>query len=141
MTSPFRNPTMVAECGCPYDPDYDEGQVGWHLVENHPEVAVKIPTPFGTIRQPPARECRSVSPSGLLGRRVYVRDAYLDAGRTKPLAGTIEDVLERGYPDETGRFDGVPRFVVMFDHGDPRMPPGGEFSFNRLKLQPGVEVG
>ena len=25
-----RNPTMVAECGCPYDPVYDEGHLGWH---------------------------------------------------------------------------------------------------------------
>jgi hypothetical protein len=28
---------MVAKCGCPYDPDYDEGYLGWHLPENHPE--------------------------------------------------------------------------------------------------------
>lgn len=30
-----RNPTEVASCGCPYDPEYDEGHLGWHLVENH----------------------------------------------------------------------------------------------------------
>lgn len=32
-----RNPTEVASCGCPYDPEYDEGSLGWHLRENHPE--------------------------------------------------------------------------------------------------------
>jgi hypothetical protein len=32
-----RNPTEIAMCGCPYDPEYDEGSLGWHLPENHPE--------------------------------------------------------------------------------------------------------
>ena len=35
MASDARNPTMVADCGCPYDPEYDEGSLGWHLIENH----------------------------------------------------------------------------------------------------------
>ena len=30
-----RNPTEVAACGCPYDPVHDDGQLGWHLSENH----------------------------------------------------------------------------------------------------------
>jgi hypothetical protein len=30
-----RKPTMVAKCGCPYDPVYDEDSLGWHLPENH----------------------------------------------------------------------------------------------------------
>ena len=35
MTMTTRKPTMVAKCGCPYDPEYDEGSLGWHLNENH----------------------------------------------------------------------------------------------------------
>lgn len=35
MMAPTRKPTMVAACGCPYDPEYDEGHLGWHLPENH----------------------------------------------------------------------------------------------------------
>jgi hypothetical protein len=38
MTMTERKPTMIAACGCPYDPEYDEGSLGWHLLENHPEV-------------------------------------------------------------------------------------------------------
>jgi hypothetical protein len=38
MNTTERNPTMVAKCGCPYDPEYDEGHLGWHLAENHPEM-------------------------------------------------------------------------------------------------------
>ena len=30
-----RKPTMIADCGCPYDPEYDEGSLGWHQSENH----------------------------------------------------------------------------------------------------------
>lgn len=37
MTVTERNPTEIAPCGCPYDPEYDEGSLGWHLMENHPE--------------------------------------------------------------------------------------------------------
>jgi hypothetical protein len=35
MGDPVRNPTMIAKCGCPYDPEYDEGHLGWHLTKNH----------------------------------------------------------------------------------------------------------
>jgi hypothetical protein len=35
MSVTERNPTLVAGCGCPYDPGYDEGSLGWHLSENH----------------------------------------------------------------------------------------------------------
>ena len=35
MSMTERNPTKVAACGCPYDPEYDEGSLGWHLTENH----------------------------------------------------------------------------------------------------------
>ena len=38
MSMTERNPTEVARCGCPYDPEYDEGSLGWHLHENHPEM-------------------------------------------------------------------------------------------------------
>jgi hypothetical protein len=37
MTTTTRTPTMVAKCGCPHDPVYDEGHLDWHLRENHPE--------------------------------------------------------------------------------------------------------
>ena len=60
MTMTTRNPTMVAECGCPYDPDYDEGSLGWHLIENHPPMFTPLRTPFGFIRQPTAEECELV---------------------------------------------------------------------------------
>ena len=33
MSTTTRSPTEVAECGCPHDPEYDEGSMGWHLVE------------------------------------------------------------------------------------------------------------
>ena len=42
-----RNPTMVAECGCPYDRVYDEGSLGWHLTSNHPEIAPEVRQYFG----------------------------------------------------------------------------------------------
>jgi hypothetical protein len=35
MSLTERNPTEVASCGCPYDPEYDADSLGWHLVENH----------------------------------------------------------------------------------------------------------
>ncbi len=35
MSGITRTPTEIAPCGCPYDPEYDEGHLGWHLVENH----------------------------------------------------------------------------------------------------------
>jgi hypothetical protein len=35
MTMTTQIPTTIAECGCPYDPEYDEGSLGWHLPENH----------------------------------------------------------------------------------------------------------
>lgn len=58
-----------------------------------------------------------------LGARVRVKDAYLDVAMTQPLFGTI-----RGYIEELGLF------IVMFEHGDPSRPPGGEFSINRLEI-------
>jgi hypothetical protein len=39
MTTTVRNPTMVAECGCPYDPEYDADSLGWHLAKNHPDLS------------------------------------------------------------------------------------------------------
>jgi hypothetical protein len=59
------------------------------------------------------------------GTRVRIRDTYLDEAMTEPLLGTIEDVFWR--PDWQAF-----AFVVMFDHGDDRLSPGGEFSGNRL---------
>ncbi len=40
MTMTERNPTEVAACGCPYDPEYDAGSLGWHLAENHIREAI-----------------------------------------------------------------------------------------------------
>jgi hypothetical protein len=68
-----------------------------------------------------------------IGTRVSVRGAFLDEAMTEPVTGTIEDVLANGYPDENGHFDGLRRYVVMFDHTDPRLSPGGEFTAERLQ--------
>ena len=34
MSTTTRRPTEIAPCGCRYDPEYDEGHVGWHLATN-----------------------------------------------------------------------------------------------------------
>jgi hypothetical protein len=39
-----RNPTEIAECGCPFDPVYDKDSLGWHLTENH------LPEAFRSVR-------------------------------------------------------------------------------------------
>ena len=49
MTMTKRNPTEVAACGCPYDPEYDFGSLGWHLTENH------IPEEIDLLRSDLAR--------------------------------------------------------------------------------------
>jgi hypothetical protein len=75
-----------------------------------------------------------------MGTRVRIKDTYCDEACTIPLVGTVKDILDDGYPDEHGRFDGVTRYVVLIDEEpvraaghDPRMfPPGGEFSEDRL---------
>lgn len=69
------------------------------------------------------------SPSSLgltVGSRVRVKGAYLDEALTVPVVGTVKDVFPR--PD----WGGQDAFVVMFDHGDPGLPPGGEFPAHRL---------
>jgi hypothetical protein len=45
--------------------------------------------------------------------------------KNTPYSGTVEDVFER--PDW-----GELAYVVMFDHDDPSLPPGGEFSAGML---------
>jgi len=45
MSTIERNPTEVAKCGCPYDPEYDEGSLGWHLPENH------VPLELSSLRR------------------------------------------------------------------------------------------
>lgn len=62
-----------------------------------------------------------------VGDRVRLRDTFLDEECTRPVTGTIADVFS--YPDYR---HGTDVFVVMFDHDDPGLPPGGEFSANRL---------
>lgn len=42
MSKAVRTPTEVARCGCPYDPEYDEGSLGWHLRENHPPLVHEL---------------------------------------------------------------------------------------------------
>ncbi len=61
-----------------------------------------------------------------VGTRVRVKDAYLDEELTRPVVGVIGDVFSR--PD----WNGADAYVVMFDHDDPRLPPGGEFTADRL---------
>lgn len=65
-----------------------------------------------------------------VGTRVRVKDTYLDQGLTRPLVGTVKDVFS--YPDYR---NGTDVYVVMFDHDDPTLPPGGEFSRNRLEVE------
>ena len=74
-----RNPTMVAECGCPYDPEYDEGHLGWHLIANHPENWFRLRTPFGTIRQPTIEECELVGRDTAYAKPIGWRD-YRELG-------------------------------------------------------------
>jgi hypothetical protein len=78
----------------------------------------------------------------MIGTRVKVRDAYLDSESTEPVTGTVEDIFENGYPDEHGHYDGVPRYVSMFDHDDPNLPPrrgvhkGGTLPRGEAKSRP-----
>lgn len=60
-----------------------------------------------------------------IGTRVAIRDTYLDEALTRPLVGTIRDRL---YRDDWGAIS----FVVMFDHDNRMLPPGGEFQAHRL---------
>jgi len=61
-----------------------------------------------------------------IGTRVKVKDAYLDEAMTRPVTGTVEDIYQR--PD----WRNAMAYVVMFDHDEPRMPPGGEFTADVL---------
>jgi hypothetical protein len=60
-----------------------------------------------------------------IGTPVLVKDTYVDEDCSIPLTGTVKDILD---------YDGFDHFVVMFDEAtlDAGMPPGGEFSFDRL---------
>ncbi len=60
------------------------------------------------------------------GTRVRICGTYLDEALTQPLEGTVADVFPD--PDRGGGL----AYVVMFDHDDTRLPPGGEFSLDRL---------
>jgi len=62
------------------------------------------------------------------GTRVRVKDIYLDEGLTRPLVGTVADVFS--HPDYR---NGGDVYVVLFDHDEPALPPGGEFSVDRLE--------
>lgn len=73
MTTITRNPTMVAACGCPYDPVYDEDALGWHLLENHPAWRFRLSTPLGIVRQPTVEE------SELFGRETWYASLRLPA--------------------------------------------------------------
>jgi hypothetical protein len=61
-----------------------------------------------------------------VGDRVRVLDAFLDEDCSRPVVGTVEDVCQR--PD----WSQTVAFVVMFEHDDPMLPPGGEFTGDRL---------
>jgi hypothetical protein len=61
-----------------------------------------------------------------IGARVTLKDAYLDEAQTRPVTGTVEDMFRR--PD----WGNATAHVVMFDHDEPMMPPGGEFTADRL---------
>jgi hypothetical protein len=51
---------------------------------------------------------------------------YLDEACTRPVYGTVGDVYQGT--------DGFMRFVVMFEHNEPMMPPGGEFVGQHLEF-------
>ncbi len=90
MTMTTRMPTTIAECGCPYDPEYDEGSLGWHLPENHPEHFCFKPllTPLGTIRQPTADECR------LVGRETSYSEPFISKTRYRDYRELGDYVIE-----------------------------------------------
>ena len=54
-----------------------------------------------------------------VGARVVVRGNYLDEACSMPVTGAVEGSYQ--HPD------GVTVWAVMFDHTDPRLPPGGAF--------------
>lgn len=56
-----------------------------------------------------------------VGDRVQVIGAYLDERLTLPVLGEVSAMHGRV-------------FVVMFEHTDPSLPPGGEFTGDRLEL-------
>ena len=64
-----------------------------------------------------------------IGTHVRLKDAYLDDELTKPVTGMVRGMFRR--PD-WGNEDAL---CVMFDHDDPMLPPGGEFSAGRLAAQ------
>jgi hypothetical protein len=68
----------------------------------------------------------------IIGRRVRLKGAYLDEAETEPVVGTIEDVIELRPGTSVGA-RGL-AYVVMFDHNEPMLPPGGEFTADRLEL-------
>lgn len=68
MSAAIRQPAMVAECGCPYDPEYDEGSLGWHLTANHPEA-----DPERLI----ARAAERAKAGSRFGRHLHVVDERL----------------------------------------------------------------
>lgn len=57
-----------------------------------------------------------------VGSRVRVKDTYLDEERTEPFVGTVRGKI--------GAF-----YIVIFDHTDRWLPPGGEFDPARLELE------
>jgi hypothetical protein len=99
---------MVAPCGCPYDPEYDEDSLGWHLRENHIEDG--FDDVFGSLEL--VREAleglRTVSPPALVQRlkwraRQPTAEECRQAGRNPAYAEPFDD--PRGWGDfvvETG---------------------------------------
>ncbi len=61
-----------------------------------------------------------------------LRDAYLDEAQTRPVTGTVKDAFLRDSFLRDWRC--VLVYCVMFDHGDPGLPPGGEFTADRLEF-------
>ncbi len=66
-----------------------------------------------------------------VGTRVRLKDTYLDEALTQPVTGTVRDIQ---HPDWNNPATyPVTTYVVMFDHEDPSLPPGGEFSARTLE--------
>ena len=68
--------------------------------------------------------CRFSVPA--IGDRVRMLGAFLDEDWTIPVVGTVQGVLVP--PDSREPI----MFVVRFEHDDPWLPPGGEFTADRL---------
>jgi hypothetical protein len=87
MTMTTRIPTTTAECGCPYDPEYDEGSLGWHLSENHSAIF-----PLVRRRTPPHGDTWVECVGGPVGVHRFRVKQYFVPHLTEPTHMLVCDV-------------------------------------------------